>query len=257
MAPQAPHRQGPVPYADPPGSTVARLGDIDRFGNQINWALQDAAVPASSGPGASDQEGHEASGTGSEVDGALPAALSLDGVIRAGRAEGLKPGFTLALPEGVTEDGKTLFGSYAASNPYPGRSQDARSVYFDQFTGETLGEQEIYGVGAIAKVSDYGISTHLGTQFGIINRIVMTLACLGLIWAVISGLVMYLKRRRKGTLGLPRRPRELKLANRLILISVVLAIVYPLWGLSALLILGLDKFVIRRVAPLRATFGQP
>lgn len=253
----------PGTYADPPGSTVARLGDIDRFGNQINWALQDAAVPASSGPGASDQEGHEGhggggtSGTGSEVDGALPAALSLDGVIRAGRAEGLKPGFTLALPEDVTEDGKTLFGSYVASNPYPGRSQDARSVYFDQFTGETLGEQHIYGVGTIAKVSDYGISTHLGTQFGIINRIVMTLACLGLIWAVISGLVMYLKRRRKGTLGLPRRPRELKLANRLILISVVLAVVYPLWGASALLILSLDKVVIRRITPLRATFGQP
>ncbi len=248
----------PGSYPDQPGSTVAKLGDIDRFGNKINWALQGAPVPASPSPDDGPHDGHGtdgSSGTGTEK-GTEAAALSIDGVVKAGQAEGLRPGFAIAMPEDVTENGKTLYGSYAASNPWPSRSQHARSVYFDQFSGETIGEQKLYGVGAISTVSDYGVNTHMGTQFGLINRVVMTTACFALIWSVISGLTMYLKRRRKGTLGLPRRPRELKLANRLILISVLLGVVFPLWGVSALLVLGLDKFVIRRNSTLRTAFGQ-
>jgi hypothetical protein len=37
---------------------------------------------------------------------------------------------------------------------------------------------------------------------------------------------------------------------------VVLAIVYPQWGVTALLVLAFDRFVIRKVRPLRTTFGQ-
>jgi uncharacterized iron-regulated membrane protein len=42
----------------------------------------------------------------------------------------------------------------------------------------------------------------------------------------------------------------------LAVIAVVLAIVYPQWGVSALLILGFDHFVIQRNSRLRRTFGQ-
>jgi hypothetical protein len=33
--------------------------------------------------------------------------------------------------------------------------------------------------------------------------------------------------------------------------------VYPQWAVTALVIVGLDRFVIRKVRPLRTTFGQP
>jgi uncharacterized iron-regulated membrane protein len=259
----AAERITPGSAAEPPASTVAELGDLDRFGNRINWALKDAPVPASN-PGGGDHAGHGGGGApgqgaaGAAVDGPLPAQLSLDGIVRAGRDEGLMPGFAVAFPEDVEgDDGSVVHGTFAASNPWPATSQQALTVSFDQFSGETIGRQELYGSGAIGRATDYTVSTHMGTQLGLVNRIVMTLGCLLLLWAVISALVMYTKRRRPGSLGLPRRPRDLRLGNRLVVIGAVLAVLYPLWGLSLLAVLAFDRFVIRRARPLRAAFGQP
>jgi uncharacterized iron-regulated membrane protein len=42
----------------------------------------------------------------------------------------------------------------------------------------------------------------------------------------------------------------------MVIIAIILAIIYPLWGLSVLVILALDHFVIRRVTPLRRLFGM-
>jgi uncharacterized iron-regulated membrane protein len=96
----------------------------------------------------------------------------------------------------------------------------------------------------------------MGTQWGLFSRILMTLLCLLTVWSIISGAVMYAKRRRKGSLGLPRRPSEVNIGKGLAVIAVVLAIVYPLWGASALIILALDHFVIQKNRRLRPLFGQ-
>lgn len=243
-----------------PGSTVAELGDLDRFGNRINWVLEGSDVPASDSP-FGDHRGHHgggaASGPAVQTDDDLPAPLSLDSVIRAGREDGLMPGFAVALPEDVVaDDGGTVFGSYAASNPWPARSQDARSLYLDQFTGETIGSQYLYGYGDLQKAVDYSVSTHMGTQFGLANRIVMTGASVAAVWMVISGFAMYTRRRRPGSAGLPRRPRDVRIATRLLVIAGVLAVVFPLWGLSLLAVLAFDRFVIRRIGAMRRLFGQ-
>lgn len=187
----------------------------------------------------------------------LPARLAIDDVVRAGFDEGLKPGYAVAFPEDVVDDdGTTTFGSYAAANPWPARSQDARTVYLDQFSGEAIGTEDLYGYGAIMRTSDYAISMHMGTQFGLVNRVLVTVGCLGLLWSVVSAAVMYVKRRRPGSAGLPRRPADLGLANRLVLIAVVLGLIYPLWGVSALVVLAVDRFVIRRWSRTRRAFGQ-
>jgi uncharacterized iron-regulated membrane protein len=38
--------------------------------------------------------------------------------------------------------------------------------------------------------------------------------------------------------------------------AVVLSVIYPIWGLSVVVVLLIDTFVIRRVPALRRTFGQ-
>lgn len=253
----------PGSYPEQPASSVATLGDLDRFGNRINWALQDTQTPASEAPAGDggEHEGHGGGGTaggdGIDPDTELPARLSIDSIVRAGFEEGMNPGYAISFPEDVTnDDGTLLFGSYTAANPWPAQSQDARTLYFDQFTGETLGGQYLYGFGSVWKAADYTISTHMGTQFGVANRIVMTGAALGVIWAVLSAGVMYTKRRRKGTAGLPRRPVDVRLASRLVFILILLAVVFPLWGASAFLVLAADNYVIRKLPRLRVTFGQ-
>lgn len=236
-------RVTPGSAAENTASTSATRGDLDRFGNQIPWATGDFVIPASYAPAA--------------VDGTMPAPISLDSVVRIAEDEGMKPGYTVSFPANeVDEAGNPVYGSFTLYNSWPRQTGEARDVFVDQFSGATLDEQRIYGVGTIAVGMDYLVSTHMGTQLGIVSRVFMTLLCVLSIWSVISAFVMFWKRRRPGTLGLPRRPADPRLTWKLVGAAVLLGIVYPLWGAVALVVLALDKFVIQNASPLRRTFGQ-
>jgi len=225
-----------------PDSHLAKLGDIDRFHNAINWNAGNTPIPNSNTKGIASSQ--------------LPARASLDTIVTAAKAEHLKPGYTIAYPTNGTDDaGNPTFGSFALVNSWPRKTSEAKSVYVDQFSAKTLAVDHQYGLGGVSVASDTLVSTHMGTEFGLPDRIIMTLICVAVLWSVISAVVMYVKRRRTG-LGLPRRPVDVKLANGMIVIAIALAIVYPLWGITALLVLLLDKFFVRKVPKLRATFGQ-
>ena len=87
-------------------------------------------------------------------------------------------------------------------------------------------------------------------------RALMTALCVLAIWSVCSALVMFWKRRRPGTLGLPRRPVDVRLARRVSIAALVMAVVFPVWGLTAAVVLAFDRFVIRRTRRLAVAFGQ-
>jgi uncharacterized iron-regulated membrane protein len=233
----------PNTWVDAPNSEVATVGSLDRLGHKITWNTGDAAIPDSDSTG---------------IDPAdLPAQVSLDLIVAAGTDEGMKPGYSISYPEDATDDaGETTYSSFTIANSWPRKTSEAKTVYLDQFTGKTTGGMDIYGNGGVSVVSDTLVSTHMGTQLGVVSRAVMTLVCLAMIWSIISAVIMYTKRRRPGTAGLPRRPMDVRLAWGLVALLVVIGLVYPLWGVTALLVLGLDRFVIRRVPKLRSTFGQ-
>jgi uncharacterized iron-regulated membrane protein len=67
---------------------------------------------------------------------------------------------------------------------------------------------------------------------------------------------MWWKRRPNGGSGFPRRPVDAKLQRNLIVLAVLLSLIYPLWGLSVLVVIALDHLVIRRVTRLRRLFGM-
>lgn len=226
---------------DAPASTLRTRGDLDRLGNQIPWNTGDRLIPASY---ASD-------------DTSLPAPISLDMLVAVARTEGMKPGYSIYFPTNEPDEaGNTVYGSFTLSNSWPRKTGEAKDLFVDQFSGQTLDSLDVYGYGGVSRGMDVLVSTHMGTQLGIVSRIVMTAVCVLALWSVISALVMYLKRRRAGTLGLPRRPADVRLGRRLTGITVVLGVLFPQWAASALIVLGIDRFVIRRVGPLRRAFGQ-
>lgn len=232
----------PNTWTDAPASVIGKKGDLDRLGNQINWNTGDIQIPQSYTP---------------EGGSSLPAPLSLDKVVAIAKDEGMKPNYSVSFPSNAKDDaGNPLYGSFTLSNSWPRKTGEARDVFIDQFSGKNLGHQDVYGYGSVSRAVDTTVSLHMGTQWGIISRVLMTLLCVLTMWSTISAVVMYIKRRRKGTLGLPRRPAEVHLGRGLIAICVVVGIVYPQWGASALLILAFDKFVIQRNSKLRVTFGQ-
>jgi uncharacterized iron-regulated membrane protein len=233
----------PSNFIDPPASSVGTRGDLDRLGNQIPWNTGDIPIPAS---------------YATEANGELPAPVQLDTVFAIGTAEGMKPGYAIYFPDNSTVDdaGNPLYGSFTLSNSWPRKTGEARDLFLDQFSGETLAEATGFGYGTVSYALDTTVSWHMGTQWGIVTRIIMTLMCVLAIWAVVSGFVMFWKRRRPGSAGLPRRPREVKFGWGLWAIIGVIAIVYPLWGVTAAVILLLDRFVIRTAPRLRRAFGQ-
>lgn len=227
----------PNDEVEAPSSGIATRGDLDRFGNQIPWNTGDNLIPDS-------------------TSDATAAPIGIDSVVAVGAEEGMEPGYTVYYPvDDVDEAGNPVYGSFTLSNSWPRKTSEARDLYLDQFSGETLGETDVYGWGAVSVASDTLVSTHMGTQLGLFSRILMTGICLAVLWSVISAVVMYVKRRRSG-LGLPRRPRDLRLANGLLVLMVITGVIFPLWGLSALAVLAVDRFVIRTVPWLRTTFGQ-
>lgn len=233
----------PNTWTDAPASSLGTRGDLDRLGNQINWNTGDRPIPAS---------------YTTTTDGSAPAAMRLDDITDIADEEGMKPGYTVYFPANGEDDvGNPLYGSFTVSNSWPRKTGEARDLFLDQFSGETLAEQNVYGYGAVARGMDTLVSTHMGTQLGIVSRIMMTALCVLAIFSVTSGFVMFWKRRRPGTTGIPRRPVDVRLTRNLTIVAVALAIVFPQWGVTALIVLAIDRFIIRRFRPLRTTFGQP
>lgn len=253
-----------------PASSPVESGDLDRFGNPVAWAARATPVPASAagaGDGSHQQHrGHEAGhrerGAAGEPagdphagheghDGAAAAPLSLDDVARAARQEDMVLGYSIAMPV----DRGSSHGSYTITNPFTTTGTE-RTIYLDEFTGETIAERSYADYGVLAKATAWGIDVHMGTQYGLVNRIVMTVVCLGVVWSAISGLVMWWKRRPHGKAGLPRRPPDARLQRGMIVIAVVMGVLFPLVGASMVAVVLLDRYVIRRIPRLRRAFGM-
>ena len=251
---------------DAPASDVPEVGDLDRVGNRIPWATRQEDIPTSSSGSSSmpgmdmgeDAAGMDHGGDGGDAvaTGELPEPVSLDLVAAAATEEGMLDGASITLPfNDDTDPSAPVYGSYVVTNPWPSDISNQGALFVNQFSGATLGTSTAAQWGALPWMTELGVQTHMGTQFGLASRIVMTVSCLLLLWSVFSGLTMFWKRRRSGT-GFPRRPVDAKLQRGMIVLAVVLALLYPLWGLSVLAVLLLDKFVVRKIPPLRRAFGM-
>ncbi len=242
-------------------STPAKAGDLDRFGHQIPWATLEDKVPASQPPEHLHEGGIHGGGQApatTTVPAGLPARLSLGDVDRAAKLAGLKPGYAIVLPVNATDDNATMtYGSYQLSNAWPDRLSAEQTVYLDQFTGKKLAQSDTSSFGTIGQATELGVLTHMGTQFGVVDRIVMTTGVLLLLVSIGTSAVMWWIRRPGGGAGLPKRPMNPRLPTAMAVIGLVVAVVYPLWGVSALIVVALDRFVVRRARRLRGTFGLP
>ena len=77
-----------------------------------------------------------------------------------------------------------------------------RSVHI----GATITNATAAQDGALSRLTSFGIAMHMGNQFGVLTRISATLACLGVLTSVLTGFLMWWKRRPAGGTGLPVPP---------------------------------------------------
>lgn len=207
-------------------STPAKVGDFDRLGRRIAWAAKDDPVYASV-PG-----------------GPLPAALGFDDIDQIAKSENMVPGYSIVPPSDTTEDGHTVYGSYTVVNHWPQKLSEQRTLYLNQFTGETITNATAAQDGALSRITSWGIAMHMGNQYGLLTRISATLACLGVLTMIATGAMMWWKRRPTGTTGLPGRvsdgvrtntPRSAVIAIGVV--AAVLAVLYPSFGVTLIVVL--------------------
>lgn len=216
-------------------STPAKMGDYDRLGRRIAWAATDDPVFAS------------------EPEGSVAQRLPLSDIDRLAKGEHMVPGYAIIPPADATVDGETVYGSYAVVNPWPQKLSEQRTLYLNQFTGQTIANATSAEDGALSRLTGFGIAMHMGTQLGVLTRITATVACVGVLTSVLTGLLMWWRRRPAGGTGLPTRAAEgtraalpKRAATLVTVTAVVLGVVFPVFGVSLLLVLGVEFVLARR-----------
>lgn len=210
-------------------STPATMGDYDRLGRRIAWAATDDPVYAS-------QPGTPAA-----------ARLSFADIDRIAKEEGMVPGYAIIPPADSTEDGVTTYGSYTVVNAWPQRLSEQRTLYLNQFTGATITNATADQDGALSRLTSFGIAMHMGHQMGVLTRITATVACLGVLISVATGLLMWWKRRPKGGTGLPSAPSTAARAQTpkraviaVSVFAVLLGVIFPVFGVSVLVVAAVE-----------------
>jgi uncharacterized iron-regulated membrane protein len=173
--------------------------------------------------------------------------ISIDQVVSIADARHIHPGYGVFFPD----DPK---GVYTISI-FPDKSTDEATLHVDQYSGKVLNDYRFHDYGPMAKIIATGITLHKGTHFGLLNRLAGLIVCLGIVSISITGFIMWWKRRPAGKLGAPPLPKDFKMLKWVTVIIVILGIIFPLVGVSLLIVLALDWFVIRRIPTVKQWVG--
>lgn len=204
---------------------------------ELPWAQQQAPLPASSDPHAEHQGmGQHPAPVASYAVLDNPAVLSPDRIAAQAAALGLSGGYRLALPRDPS-------GVYSIIRT-PGQQSQQRVVHLDQYSGKILLDIGADRIGPVARLTEWGVSVHQGAEYGAPNLAVMLAACLALMALCVSGVLMWWKRRPSGQLAAPMRKHGDRLARGVLAIAVVLGCVFPLLGLSMLVVVLLDALLL-------------
>ncbi|MFT6510172.1 MAG: putative iron-regulated membrane protein [Parvibaculaceae bacterium] len=181
--------------------------------HNLPWTLQQAPVPESD-------------------DTSSIAPLPLDQIIDIVHAQGM-PVYRLSMPQ----ESKSVYMAYT----YPNQPEGQRTLHIDRYSGEVLGDIRFEDYGGVAKAVEWGVAIHMGNYFGRSNQILMLVPCLASILLVISGIVMWWRRKPEKGLGAPVYLQHAPLSVSLALTLVVLMVLFPLFGGSVILILLVEK----------------
>ena len=199
----------------------------------VPWALGGTERPASAPPGEDDER----------------AVANVDTAVLVAARAGLARPLTVAFPEG--EDGVFSAIGYAFTDPTA-----ERTVHVGRFGGEVVSTYGYADYPALAKVVAHGIALHEGRSLGLANMIGSAALCVLVLFACVSGPLLWWRRRPKdGMLGAPRARLPLRTTPVLVVALAALGVLLPLFGASLVLVLLLDHLVLRRVPALGRWFG--
>ncbi|MFD1703080.1 PepSY-associated TM helix domain-containing protein [Methylopila henanensis] len=215
------------------GAAPASAPTMKQAAGEAPWALENAPMPASE-----DHSAHHGMHESAPADAAAKP-IGVDRVAGILATAGMEHPYRLSLPAGPS-------GVYSAYT-YPDRPQGQRTVQLDQYSGRVANDVGFDDYGPVAKAVELGVQLHMGNYFGWANQIVMLFACVGAAALSITGPVMWWRRRPKGALGAPR-PLAPARVRTVALITMAIAALFPLVGVSLIIAYGADRVLSRRLS---------
>ncbi len=197
---------------------------------EVPWTLEQTLMPAS--------------GSNEGLPG-LPdgTPVALESIVMLGRAIGLDGRFQVAFPA----DEKGVWTLSRDSMSYDSVSPTSdRTVHVDQYTGKILADVKYDDYPFFGKAMAVGIALHEG-QMGWWNVALNAIYCLAVIFACMSGIVMWWKRRPVGQLGSPLYVRDYKVPAGVLVLGAMLSVLFPLGGLAVVLFALIDFFLPKRL----------
>ena len=129
-----------------------------------------------------------------------------------------------------------MAGDVVTVSLVPARAQAQRTLYLDPSDGSVLREVGWEDYSALGKTVEWGVATHMGHQFGELNRWLMLSACVLVVLTIASGVVMWWRRRPTGHVGVPNVPLGQHLPSGLLLALGIVGVLLPLAGAALLLL---------------------
>lgn len=201
---------------------------------KIAWAAEQMPMPESHGA-----HDHSKMMTAIQNGAPMSKGIDLSTVENIAKQNNLIAGYSIMFPQKET-------GVFTISAPL-GDPYGQRTIHVDRFSGEILANVGWQDYAAVPKTVTLGISLHEGLVFGIWNQILMLLAALTVFTLAVSGTIMWWRRRPSGKLGAPPPPEDHRIWKTAVIVIVLMGILFPLVGISLIVVLLLDYLVISRV----------
>jgi uncharacterized iron-regulated membrane protein len=177
--------------------------------------------------------GHEGHGGMVMAEPAIDYA-ALDRIVRTVRPLGL------ASPVLVSPGKPWIVKSDSADRPL------RTDLTLDGATGRILSRKDFAQRRLVDRIMGYGIAIHEGQLFGIANQLLNVATAGGLVLLTVSSVILWWRRRPGKTLGAPPARAREGLAVGFFGVLVALGILLPLFGISMLAVIGIERLVLRR-----------
>jgi len=160
----------------------------------------------------------------------------------------------LEAPVTISPPAKKGSEQWSAKSMTPNRPRRT-TLMIDGSTGNILSREELKDRHWVDRAVGFGIAAHEGQLFGWPNQLLGLLTALGLVAMSVSGVIMWWRRRDQGVLGAPKVLASGRFSIGLVIVIMLLGIYLPLFGASLLLVLLVEKTVLRRIPKVRDWLG--
>lgn len=160
--------------------------------------------------------------------------ITLDQMVVKAKALQLPGAVKIEFPKGPK-------GIFSVSNTNPTDLSSQQKFHFDQYTGKQIAHLTWSDVGFLMRGRMWVMAFHQG-EFGFWNWILMLFIAIALTVMSASALVSYILRKRKNTWGVPKVPAAFKIGYGIAIILGILSLVFPLFGISLMVIIGIEYF---------------